>query len=318
MKIIFIHGMNQQDYTADSLKDYWISILAQGMDELCQKDKFCLRLQAEQLNIALPFYGDLISKHQLRNNFDFDTLLPKSIFNFHWNHSETLAPAPEPQVADMNLPELPIFTQKKILPFKTRLYLASEVVRDIALKEFFTVLDSFPKLQQSLVHKFLIETYMYLNCPEFIQEVNQRILASFDEHEEHIIVSHSLGSVVAYNLLQQLDPKFCVQRFITLGSPLAFRMVQSKVIQPISHPKGLHGNWYNFYSDDDFLTAFPLMQPPFNFRPSLRNKKIATFTTMPHKIIGYLQHPAVIKCILEPILKPSMLKPCRILAKKPH
>lgn len=315
MKIIFIHGMNQQDYTADSLKEYWTSILAQGIDELCLKDKFCLRIRVEQLNIELPFYGDLITKHQLSNNFDFDTFLPKSVLNFHWNHSEALKP--EPQVVDTELPELPIFTPKKILSLKTRLYFASQIAKDLALKEFFTILNSFPKLQQSLIHKFLIETYMYLNCPEFMQEVNQRILASFDEYEEHIIVSHSLGTVIAYNLLQQLDPKFCIQRFITLGSPLAFRMVQSKVIQPIIHPKGLHGNWYNFYSDDDFLTAFPLMQPPFNFRPSIRNKKISTFTTMPHKIIGYLQHPAVIKCILEPILKPSMLKPCRIPAKNP-
>ncbi len=315
MKIIFIHGMNQQDYTADSLKEYWTSILAQGIDELCLKDKFCLRIRVEQLNIELPFYGDLITKHQLSNNFDFDTFLPKSVLNFHWNHSEALQP--EPQIVDTELPELPIFTPKKILSLKTRLYFASQIAKDLALKEFFTILNSFPKLQQSLIHKFLIETYMYLNCPEFMQEVNQRILASLDEHEEHIIVSHSLGTVIAYNLLQQLDPKFCIQRFITLGSPLAFRMVQSKVIQPIIHPKGLHGNWYNFYSDDDFLTAFPLMQPPFNFRPSIRNKKISTFTTMPHKIIGYLQHPAVIKCILEPILKPSMLKPCRIPAKNP-
>ncbi|OTG66647.1 hypothetical protein [Acinetobacter silvestris] len=300
MKIIFLHGMNQQDYTADSLKEYWTSIFSKGIDELC------LKINVEKLNIELPFYGDLITKHQLSNNFDLDAFLPKSILNFHLNHHRAIEP--KIQTSNVNIPELPLFTKKQILSFSTRIYLASQFAKDIALKEFVTILNNFPKLQESLIHKFLIETYMYLNCSKFMQEVNQRVLDSLDEHEEHIIVSHSLGTVIAYNLLQQIDSKFRIQRFITLGSPLAFRMIQSKVIQPIIHPKSLHGDWYNFYSDDDFLTAFPLIEAPFNFRPSIRNKKISTFTNMPHKIIGYLQHPDVIKCILEPILKPSVRK----------
>ncbi|OTG81696.1 hypothetical protein [Acinetobacter sp. ANC 4648] len=302
MKIIFLHGMNQQNYTADSLKEHWTSIFAKGIDELC------LKVNVEQLNIVLPFYGDLMTKHQLSNKFDLDAFLPKSILNFHLNHHRAIEP--DIQLSNLNIPELPIFTKTQILSLSTRLYLASQFAKDIALKEFFTILNNFPKLQESLIHKFLIETYMYLTCSEFMQEVNQRVLESLEEGEEHIIVSHSLGTVIAYNLLQQLDPKFCIQRFITLGSPLAFRMIQCKVIHPIIHPKSLCGDWYNFYSDDDFLTAFPLIEAPFNFRPAIRNKKISTFTNMPHKIVGYLQHPAVIKCILEPILKPTTLKPC--------
>lgn len=34
MKIIFIHGMNQQNYNAESLKQHWVDILQQGIDEL--------------------------------------------------------------------------------------------------------------------------------------------------------------------------------------------------------------------------------------------------------------------------------------------
>ena len=132
-----------------------------------------------------------------------------------------------------------------------------------------------------------------------MNEVHQRILACLEKSEEYIIVSHSLGTVIAYNLLQQLNAEYRIQRFITLGSPLAFKVIQSKLMQPITRPASLYGYWPNFYSPDDFLTTFPLINEPFNFNPEIINTSISTFINSPHNITGYLQHPAVIKNILE-------------------
>lgn len=72
MKIIFIHGMNQQNYNADNLKQHWLDIFQQGINELK------LAISATELDISLAFYGDLITKHQLSNRFDLDAFLPKS------------------------------------------------------------------------------------------------------------------------------------------------------------------------------------------------------------------------------------------------
>ncbi len=105
--------------------------------------------------------------------------------------------------------------------------------------------------------------------------------------------------MIAYNLLQQLSPQYKIQRFITLGSPLAFKVIQSKLTQPIQSPACLNGDWHNFYSPDDFLTAFPLVNTPFDFQPAILNTSISTFIHSPHQIAGYLQHPAVIKNIVE-------------------
>ena len=37
MKIIFIHGMNQQNYNADTLKQFWLDIFKLGISELQQR-----------------------------------------------------------------------------------------------------------------------------------------------------------------------------------------------------------------------------------------------------------------------------------------
>ncbi|WP_353167880.1 hypothetical protein [Acinetobacter sp.] len=292
MKIIFIHGMNQQNYNADNLKQHWLDIFQQGINELK------LAISVSDLDISLPFYGDLITKHQLSNRFDLDTFLPKSWVNLHF-HKHSASTAPTAPNTMQSIPVLPYFMPEHELKLSKRLYLVSQLVKDKALKEFSVILNNFPKLHESLIHKFLIETYLYLANPQFMDEVHQRILASLEADQAHLIVAHSLGTVIAYNLLQQLSPRYKIQRFITLGSPLAFKVIQSRLTPPIQSPACLNGDWHNFYSPDDFLTAFPLVNAPFDFQPAILNTSISTFIHSPHQIAGYLQHPAVIKNIVD-------------------
>ena len=109
---------------------------------------------------------------------------------------------------------------------------------------------------------------------------------------------------IAYNYLIQ-HPELNVQRFITLGSPLAFQVIQSHLPQPIVRPAAITGDWINFYSTDDFLTAFPLTQPPFQFQPAIINHGIRTHIHRPHDITGYLLHPQVVEAILELLKNPA-------------
>jgi len=295
MKIIFIHGMNQQKYDSESLKQRWLKIFQQGVNQLK------IDIDIDQLDIALPFYADLLNKHQVENHFDLNRFRPKLGNKYHIINSHKIT---QPKIIQSNTPIrlLPNFDIPHHQKLSTRLYLSSQWIKDQTLKEFTTILNNFPKLHESLIHKFLIETYLYLANPEFMNEVHLRILASLEKDQRHIIVGHSLGSVIAYNLLQHLEPQYCIQRFITLGSPLSFKVIQSKLAQPITHPSSLNGEWLNFYSPNDFLTKVPLINYPFNFQPKILNTSISTFIDAPHEIMGYLQHPSVIQSILEPIL----------------
>ncbi len=295
MKIIFIHGMNQQNYTAHRLKEHWLKVFKLGLKQMpC-------RVNVRDLHIHMPFYGDLMTKYQLSNQLDLNTLLPKSFFNnyFPINVHPSNPPTRE------HTPFVPLLrpTDQTDKSFSERLYLTSQLVKDRVLKELVVLLNNFPKLHESLIQQFLIETYMYLSNPEFMEEVHQRILKKMREDEDYIVVGHSLGSVIAFQLLSDPSYQFSVKRFVTLASPLSFRVIQSKLPSPISRPPCIYGDWFNFYSQDDFLTAFPLCEAPFNFEPAIINQKIYTFANQPHEILGYLQHPSVIKAIIEPFQK---------------
>lgn len=121
------------------------------------------------------------------------------------------------------------------------------------------------------------------------------------------MLAHSLGTVIAYNLLIQ-HPELKVARFITLGSPLAFRVIQEHLKQPIERPTALHGEWINFYSPDDFLTAFPLSEPPFHFKLAIINQQIQTPVDRPHEVYGYLQHPRVLEALVELLPESTLIE----------
>ncbi|TCB75139.1 hypothetical protein [Acinetobacter sp. ANC 4173] len=237
MKIIFIHGMNQQNYDEKTLKQHWLNVFKTGLNHAEQN------IELESLDIKLPFYGDLLTKHQLNNSLDLNTLLPKSLLQLH-------------------------------LPF--HLWHNTSIVEE---------------------HSPCITPLPCFN-PEQSESLTQRLSVITALTKDHIIVAHSLGTVIAYNLLHQFA-HFRVHRFITLGSPLAFKVIQEKLTLPISRPPQLHGDWFNFYSPDDFLTAFPLSEAPFNFEPPIINQAITTLVDKPHQITGYLEHPAVIQSIVD-------------------
>lgn len=304
MKIIFIHGMNQQNYNAENLKQHWLDIFKQGIHNLE------LNVAIEQLDISLPFYGDLITKHHLSNRFDLGTFLPKSVLNFHLHKNMKNADFKIHQL-EQTIPQLPYFTPNPNLAISTRLYLASQFMKDEVLKEFSLIINQFPELHANLIHKFLIEAYLYLDNSEFMNEVHQRILERLEKGQQYIIVAHSLGTIIAYNLIRQFQSEYTIERFITLGSPMAFNVIQSKLSHPIVRPSSLSGDWHNFYSHDDFLSTLPLINAPFNFHPEIINTSISTFINSPHDIVGYLQHPAVIQNILELIIGIHCIKPPR-------
>ncbi|UOG18416.1 hypothetical protein [Acinetobacter sp. PK01] len=291
MKIIFIHGMNQQHYDEETLKQHWLNLFKTGLSHAEQN------IELKSLDIKLPFYGDLLTKHQLNNSLDLNTMLPKSLshlhFPFHLWHNTSIIEEHSPCITP-----LPCFNPEQSESLTQRLSVITALTKDHAFKELIMFLNHYPKLHETLMHKFLIETYLYLSNSDFMHEVHHRIMSHLHPSKDHIIVAHSLGTVIAYNLLHQFN-HFRVHRFITLGSPLAFKVIQEKLTLPIARPPQLHGDWFNFYSPDDFLTAFPLSEAPFNFEPPIINQAITTLVDKPHQITGYLAHPAVIKSIVD-------------------
>ncbi|WP_269914219.1 hypothetical protein [Acinetobacter sp. HY1485] len=266
MKIIFIHGINQQKYNAQTFQDHWSKVFDIGVKQN--------QLDSQHISLEFPFYGDILH---------------------HFAHKQKTF---KQHLLDAPIPLLPHYNKQNKSSLIKKLVGISQFTKDHLLKEMISLLNHFPNFHESLVQKFLFETYLYWHDATFQQQIYHRIASCFDENEEHIVIAHSLGSVVAYDLLQQLPHQYKVKRFITLASPLPFNVVQKHIVQPIQRPAVLQGDWYNFFSSDDYLTTKAMLPPLFNLQPAIINKKIHTFLDKPHEIIGYLQHPSVIRCIL--------------------
>lgn len=301
MNIIFIHGMNQQRQTAQSLEKRWLNLLEQSLKNIHQHCQFPYLKQ----HFRMPFYGDLLSRHHLENTLSASTLMPQT-----WPHIPFIHPAKtqaEHAKIDEHQPEtnpLPEMQMNDSHSFQHELHELGALSKDYALRDFALLMNYFPKLHATLLHKFLVETYLYLSNPHFIREVHQRIHKQLHTSKPNVLVAHSLGSVIAYHFLL-LHPELKITHFITLGSPLAFRVIQGHLPQPIQRPKAILGDWINFYSHDDFLTAFPLQNAPFDFSPAIINHQIRTSIERPHDIDGYLKHPDVINAIVNTFKNPA-------------
>jgi pimeloyl-ACP methyl ester carboxylesterase len=96
----------------------------------------------------------------------------------------------------------------------------------------------------------------YLHDPQIRAQVLNRILASLPEQGRIVIVAHSLGSVIAADLLRRLPVNVEVAGMVTIGSPLASeRFVVDKLRENLKEPPTNLAWWVNFWNANDPVSA---------------------------------------------------------------
>jgi hypothetical protein len=136
----------------------------------------------------------------------------------------------------------------------------------------------------------LRDVFLYTTAPAIREAVNDIVRAAFDDRPT-VVVSHSLGTVVAYDLLREATvPE--VPLLVTLGSPLGIRAIRREV-QPVLHP-AVTGRWLNGYDERDVVALFPLDSDNFDVRPVIENiSDLRNQTHNRHGISGYLDKPGI-------------------------
>lgn len=85
--------------------------------------------------------------------------------------------------------------------------------------------------------------------------VLQRILAQVPDEGPIVLVGHSLGSVIALDVVRRLDPRVQVRALITIGSPLAHSMFDGVADRTeLRTPPVNVDCWLNFWSAKDPVT----------------------------------------------------------------
>ncbi len=123
-----------------------------------------------------------------------------------------------------------------------------------------------------------------------------------------MLIAHSMGSIIAYDVLARPLPQVRVETFITMGSPLGIPfiinrtkrelgLIHSQDIQ-LATPSAVNGNWFNFSDlEDKIATSYRLSD---KYRQNEKGVKAEDFIVYndyehngernPHKSYGYLRY----------------------------
>lgn len=157
-------------------------------------------------------------------------------------------------------------------------------------------LDNSTKLGDIVLDTFTRDVYIYLTK----DVVQRRINAIVERHisgEPCVVVGHSLGSVVGYNVLRSIPHK--VVKYVTLGSPLGIKSIKRRLNPPLEMPSATT-SWFNALDEGDIIALYPLNNVHFPIIPPIENKTdVDNTTNNQHGIIGYLPDPDVAKAIYE-------------------
>lgn len=148
------------------------------------------------------------------------------------------------------------------------------------------------------------DVHQYLTKSPVRTHIEDGVLQALDLARENVVVSHSLGTVVAYTVLRRLAQEgqaWKVPLLVTLGSPLGIRAVRGK-LRPIGHPACVT-RWFNAYDPNDVVALNPLDAKNFAITPAIENKgDVVNRTDNQHGIIGYLDDAVVAKRIHDALL----------------
>jgi len=283
MRILLIHGRSQGGKDPVALKNDWLAALGKGLG------KAGLSLPAGA-QVDFPYYGDQLDEFVRQLELPADpAIVPKgspAFDEFAAFRREVVeemrqqAGITDAQVQAELPPEMPV--EKG--PQNWRWVQA--IVR---------LLDrNLPDVSQGTIEAFLRDVFLYTKR-RVVQQAIDQIVSGKLTAETTVVVGHSLGSVVGYNVLRGGARN--VKLYVTVGCPLGIRAIR-RTLGAISNPLVAEDGWYNAYDRRDIVALYPLDAANFDVSPAIvNNGGIDNGTDNRHGIIGYLDDATVARTI---------------------
>ncbi len=286
-ELVLIHGRAQQNYDAEKLKELWVDSFKKGLE------KNGLTLPIAEDKIRFPYYGNTLIG--MVEGIPADKVAEIVVRGDDSNAAETefVRAAILETLAKHDV------TDEKIQAFANKQILERGIANWEWVQAGLQALDHYvPYASSTGVALRTRDVYRYLKNPVIRRKIDGGVAEAFDAATEAVVVGHSLGSVVAYNVLQKHGSadNWKVPLFVTVGAPLAVTAIK-KAIQPIKHPTAAT-KWFNAMDERDVVPLYPLDAGHFDVDPAIENKTdVDNFTDNRHGIAGYLSDPVVAKRI---------------------
>jgi hypothetical protein len=147
--------------------------------------------------------------------------------------------------------------------------------------------------------------------------IRDQLIQTLKEHKKKdiMLIAHSMGSIIAYDVLSQNESDFEIDTLVTIGSPLGIPVIMKKIMAEqkieldesgkLRTPDNIRSKWHNFSDLDDKVALSydlgddygsninqvrPIDQIVYN-NYEIRGER------NPHKAFGYLRTPQVSRVI---------------------
>jgi hypothetical protein len=181
-------------------------------------------------------------------------------------------------------------------------------------------------VSQKLIHKYFYEMEVYFNGDsdfqsDFNYQVKQEIIRRLSEtlkkhkNDKVMLIAHSMGCIIAFDVLSFVAQHAKVNTFVTMGAPLGAPFVMSRIA---AHSKSTYGQiklqtpeavqkyWYNFSDIRDKIALDYKLSD--DFAPNSKGVKVVDKLVTnnyvmngianPHKSFGYLRAPEFINVLV--------------------
>lgn len=296
--VTFIHGIGNKP-KADELRDIWLRSLAAGLDGI--------DLGAEGITSAMIYWADVLYAEPDPNVADYESLDANTSREID---ADGYTRPPVPRTVDEAA-----FVASLAMKLGGTLAApeAAEAVRPDRQ------LDGLPyervplpwPLKKAFLENYLRDVHHYLFNTEFSprpgvtyrvqDEIRRRFVKAIEEGAAqdgpHVVVSHSMGTVIAYDCLKRVARTRAVDGLMTIGSPLGLDEIQDRLRPEWTRTDGypsrkLRGAWINVFDRLDPVAAFdPFLSNDYQFegRSRVEDVPVVNAGAWRHSIVKYLR-----------------------------
>jgi pimeloyl-ACP methyl ester carboxylesterase len=287
MRLIFVHGINQEGKSEDLIKTEWLDALEAGLGQSGATRK---------LEIQAPFYGERLAK---ASEPGFAGVVAQGASADSDENTFLAAGLSElARAAGAGAREIAV-AERELAEEAGAAVTAQGFPMDRRLNAILRVIEQLSPLHGDVCMSLLKQAHVYLKRPG-VRDVVDAIVRPILDAGPAVIVGHSLGTVITFRLLRQLALEkrpIRVPLYVTLGSPLPLMAVQAALGPAFVIPSGVD-RWLNAVDPDD-LIALGRALDATNFTAGIENLlDIRNVPGDPHSIKGYIGDKRVSLAIL--------------------
>jgi len=285
--IIGIHGLGNKP-PKDILENWWKAAMLEGLEK-------------EGKSIVLPrfelvYWADILYERPL---------------------DEGIENKEDPYFMDEKyVPGLPDFKPEESSLRKKVLDFIEEQLDKLFLNTDLTI--NYSGITDMIINRYFkdLEVYYSEECLDENDEkcqarklIRERLAETIKKYQgdEIMLIGHSMGSIIAYDVLTFMVPDIDIDTFVAIGSPLGFPVIQGKIaaewhakrlVPPkLKTPPGIKKHWFNLADLKDRIALIYDLSD--NYQPNHRGVAAEDFVVYndyqsshvfnPHKSYGYLR-----------------------------